>query len=841
MAAHSGFDFLGCYNHGVQAGMLHVANHHLVPGKKQWTWGHGNFGQAWDRQLTDEDGPYIELMCGAFTDNQPDFSWLMPGEEKRFTQVFMPYKRIGPPSNASAEAAISLVVEGTTARFGVYVTRPRTVRVALSHNNVPLFERDIALSPAEALLESMAVPVGTRPEELTLAVSDAGRQLVAFTPLVGEGAAIPAAAQPARPPSEIESNEELFLNGLHLEQYRHATYQPEPYYEEALRRDPGDSRCNNAMGLLLYRRGKFAEAEAYFRAAITRLTVRNPNPYDGEAAYNLGLALMMQGRVGQATDALYKATWNAAWQDAAFFALARLASRGGRPGEALELLNRALRRNHSNHRARHLRIALLRRLSREDEARREAAVALDLDPLESGALWELQLLTGDRRFVEYHRGGDNTHAELGLDYAHAGLYDEAVELFHAAPGTNALLGYFAGWCWLQAGDRDGARAEFQAAREVSPDYCFPNQLESVPALQAAMELCPEDPRAPYYLGLFWYSQRRHEEAIACWERARAADEGFPTVHRNLALAYYNQRGDARQALLSMERAFDLNSTDARVLFELDQLRKKLNQFPAERLAALERHGELVAQRDDLTVERITLLNLLGRPDEAYELLAGRTFHPWEGGEGKVTGQYVISLVELARRAIERGEGEAGIGRLEQAQFYPHNLGEGKLYGAQENQIFYELGRAYSSLGNTQRAQVAFERAATGLSEPTSAMYYNDQPPDMIFYQGLARRALGQEEAAREIFRRLSAYGERHLDDVALIDYFAVSLPDFLVFEEDLGRRHRIHCHYMIALGATGLGDQARAEAHYAEVVRLDAAHLGAALHRRFLHQSDVPR
>ena len=57
-----------------KAGMLHVADHHVSPGKKQWTWGNGDFGIAWDKQLTDEDGPYIELMTGVFTDNQPDFS-----------------------------------------------------------------------------------------------------------------------------------------------------------------------------------------------------------------------------------------------------------------------------------------------------------------------------------------------------------------------------------------------------------------------------------------------------------------------------------------------------------------------------------------------------------------------------------------------------------------------------------------------------------------------------------------------------------------------------------------------------------------------------------------------
>lgn len=95
MAYKSDFNFVGGYDHGVQAGLLHVANHHISPGKKQWTWGNGEFGQAWDRNLTDEDGPYIELMTGVYTDNQPDFTWLQPYEEKTFKQYFMPYKDIG--------------------------------------------------------------------------------------------------------------------------------------------------------------------------------------------------------------------------------------------------------------------------------------------------------------------------------------------------------------------------------------------------------------------------------------------------------------------------------------------------------------------------------------------------------------------------------------------------------------------------------------------------------------------------------------------------------------------------------------------------------------------------
>ena len=64
-------------------------------GKKQWTWGCEDFGEAWYRNLTDDNGPYIELMTGVFTDNQPDFTYLAPLEEKTFTQYFMPYKNVG--------------------------------------------------------------------------------------------------------------------------------------------------------------------------------------------------------------------------------------------------------------------------------------------------------------------------------------------------------------------------------------------------------------------------------------------------------------------------------------------------------------------------------------------------------------------------------------------------------------------------------------------------------------------------------------------------------------------------------------------------------------------------
>jgi tetratricopeptide (TPR) repeat protein len=265
----------------------------------------------------------------------------------------------------------------------------------------------------------------------------------------------------------------------------------------------------------------------------------------------------------------------------------------------------------------------------------------------------------------------------------------------------------------------------------------------------------------------------------------------------------------------------------------------MNHSPQERLARLEEHRELVAQRDDLMVEYITLLNIQERYAQALALLNKHHFHPWEGGEGKVPAQYVWGLVGQARQLMDKGQFAEALQDLEQACCYPDNLGEGKLHGTQENHVHYWTGCVFEALGDQQQAVMYFQKAASGLSEPTSAMFYNDQPPDMIFYQGLARQKLGQSSEAAQIFQRLVDFGRQHINDEVQMDYFAVSLPDFLVFEDDLTQRNRIHCHYMMALGYLGLGDQSQARSHFEQVLATESNHFGAHVHRQFLDAGQV--
>lgn len=284
----------------------------------------------------------------------------------------------------------------------------------------------------------------------------------------------------------------------------------------------------------------------------------------------------------------------------------------------------------------------------------------------------------------------------------------------------------------------------------------------------------------------------------------------------------------------MEKAYALDETDARVLLELDQLAHKLGTPLQARLAFLDAHRETAFARDDLYVEYCALLNDLGRHEEALALLMARRFHPWEGGEGKVTTQYTVALTQLARQALGRGDAKAAKALLERALIFPRNLGEGKLEGAKDNAVHYYLGLAERALGDEAEAARQLELASMGEGEPAGMMYYNDQPADMILYQGLAHVALGRADLAAGRFHKLIAYGEKHYYDRVKIDYFAVSLPDLQLFDEDLSARNRAHCEYLIALGSYGLGDRARAAACYDAALAIDNAHQGALLHRRLL-------
>ena len=865
MGVNSRYNFEGGYENDTQAGMLHVASHHYSPGKKQWTWGNGDFGRAWDRNLTDEVSeeeasrwnihrkgfrPYIELMAGVYTENQPDFTWLMPYEEKQFVQYFMPYRELGVVKQASKDFVMN--IESLTPNpsptgdgsnqmvcFKILATSKKTVHIVLDgEDGIVYYDKIVTLSPEEVLIET--VETGREHLDdlrLTIDRAEGKRQLplLCWYAESDEIRPIPDAAEAALSPQDTKTVDQLYLTGLHLEQYRHATWSALDYYEEALRRDPLDYRCNMQMGLWYLRRARFDKAEPYLKTAVKVLKKRNPNPYDGEPQFYLGVVNKFLGKIESAYECFWKSTWNKAWADAGYYEAACISVSDERWEDALDELERALISNSHNHQARALKAAVLRKLGRQDEALAWINESYKIDRFNYLCMVEEHLLTDSdeplERMVELMHGNIYNYHEIALDYMHAGLDDEAILVLETAidhhveesPMTYYYLAYLSNMM--------DSVAYSQKAVQANPDYCFPNRMEDAYILQE-LDFIPffDDARAPYYLGCLYYDKRQYDLAIKYWEKSAKLDPDFPTVWRNLALARFNKQNKQDEAVEYMEKAFHLDETDSRILMELDQLYKRLHKPHQERLDFLQQYPQLVAQRDDLILEEITLLNQLGRYEEAKAKLDAHQFHPWEGGEGKVPAQYQICRIEIAKQLLsEKGKvnsekyaaaQQEAKRLLEECLVYPPHLGEGKLYGAQDNDILYFLGR--------------YEEGTVGPTEPAAAMYYNDAKPDKIFYAGLCYRKLGQEDKARSLFHKLINYGKQHIYDKVVMDYFAVSLPDLLIWDDSLDTKNLIHCKYMLALGYYGMGDKEKALEYLAEVEELDNNHQGIQQFRTFI-------
>ncbi len=842
-------DFFGGYDYAAQAGIVHYANHHISPGKKQWTWGNHEFGYAWDRNLTDADargefGPYIEIMAGVYTDNQPDFSFLQPGETKSWSQYWYPIQKIGPAQHANLHAAVSLAVSQRELYLGVAVTAIQSsavIGITAKGKSIARFESD--LSPGRPLLKQIKLPLGVAETDVQVFVADQdGRELICYQPKRRTRGEVPPPATEPLAPAEIASADELYVTGLHLDQYRHATRSPVLYWREALRRDPLDARCNNAMGLWHLRRGEFTEAEAHFRKAIERLTRRNANPYDGEAYYNLGLCLRFRDlkspapgpHFDEAYAAFYKATWNQAWAGAGFHALAEMDCVGKDWESALEHLSRSLRFDTDNLRARDLKVLVLRRVNETEQASRLLQETLRLDPLD----WWARQLNGETLDCDLQ-----TQLDIAHDYARAGFHLEAIELLSAIQtldsqrsergalpdqswGALPLVHYTLGWLERKRGDNKAASKHFKFATSLPPDYCFPSRLEEIAVLKLAIEANRQDARAPYYLGNLLYDRRRQDEAIRLWERSAKLDPGFAVVWRNLGIGYFNVRKQPAKARAAYERAFAANSADARLLYERDQLWKRLGEKPDRRLRELEKHRDLVEQRDDLSIELCALYNQTGQHGKAMRLVASRKFQPWEGGEGGPLGQHVRAHLALGRAALAEDDSANARVHFDTALVAPMNLSEARHLLANQSDIQFWLGCARANSGATAAARQHWLAAANfkGDFQEMSVRSFSE----MTYYSALSWERLGQRAKAKKLLRDLLAYARRLQHATAKVDYFATSLPTMLLFDDDLQFRQETTALFLQAQAELGLGNKTKARSLLRTVLKRDPNHALAA-------------
>ena len=820
MVCQTADHFFGGYDEDAGGGFIHVANRHVAPGKKQWTWGDDEFGRAWDRELTDENGPYVELMAGVFTDNQPDFSYLHPYETKTFSQFWWPYQKLGPVQQATKDLALRLDVAGDRhIDLGVAASRSfKRLRLLLQHGNHNIFDSEISVAPDEVWqcgevlhfqgenaaelfcqivdLETDDVMLEYRPAEPTTLTRD--REQATEPPM----------------PEEIDSNDELYFTGEHLAQYRHPTRGPELYWQEAIKRDPKDARCHLALGKQELMRGKLSAAEEHFRTSISRLTSRHPNPETGEAHYHLGLTLRYQDHGAEAYGYFYKATWNYAWRAASFHELACLDLKNGDHETALEHLNQSLETNATSNKTIVVKALALHSLDRSEEALVILNDLLVVDPLDHGAVViKVFIESGELQLPASSRNDAQTALDLAFDLADCGHIAEAIRLLraHLANDTEPvdvpnplertpMVHYALAWLEYRRGDESAS--SLQVARACSPDFLFPSRIHECCALEWAVQQPGNDRNAGYALGNYYYDKKRHEHAIHVWEVAAKTESDLATIDRNLGIAYWNSRGDGEAARQSYERALSMDESDSRLIAEYVQLRGKLGDSAVERLQFLEEHQDLVLERDDATVELATLYNQTGQPEKARELLTSRSFHPWEGGEGKVLRQYTEAHLQLGRLALDQLAAKEALDHFELAIQTPDSLGE-KYHPLQAKaDVTYWQAMAMKTLGHDDEAQRRFELAASESGDFQSMAV--TEFSELTYYKALSLHQLGRADEARDVLEAMHTYATEEQSVPATIDYFATSLPNLLVFEEDLDIEKQKMLDGLIKLAEQGL-------------------------------------
>ena len=828
-------DFFAGYDHGKEAGTMSVADHNIVPGKKFWTWGNGPSGKRWDTTLTDEDGPYIELMVGAYSDNQPDYSWLQPYETRSFRMNWYPFRDIGGVKKANLDAAVNLDVTAGSAKVGFYTTSAHSAaRVVLKAGDKVLVEETVSISPAKPYVKQVAMPPGIDDHDLVASLWEGTKELISYNPIRLTQQLTPKVVTPPPAPQEIKTNEELYLTGLRAWQFHDPGVDPLLYWQEALRRDPGDTRVNTVLGITAFTKARYADAEKYLRKALERATDRYTTPKDAEPVYYLGAALKAEGKTDEAFTWLYKATWSQAWKAAGYYSLAQIATSRGDMAAALEFVNRSIDSNAGNIRAQNLKAAVLRHLGRNQEALQVLASAShELDPLDVRAMAETYLAS--KTSESFQRLADTliahpaTAQETAAEYLNEGLWQDGADVLSSLNIYKAIIHpmvyYYLGYFEDQLGQTQTASQYYRQAASLPPDYVFPFQNEAIDVLRRAIEANPGDARAPYYLGNVLYDWQP-EEATRMWEHSAALDPSFAIVHRNLATAYLHQASGANidKAIAELEQAVSCEHKYALHFTELDELYEQAGIPLEKRFPLFQQNASVVARRDDALNRFIALEISTGQLDDAIRTMTTHTFAVAEGANLNVLDHWTDAHILRAQTEIQAKRYAQALADLEAAAIVPANLPVSFAFGganARYAELDYWTGVAYAGSGDTRKAAESWKRAVAP-PEPVPQRRTSQSGRVaagggvQVYYQGLAFQKLGQPETAHALFQGLVQSAQSELNQPASAEG-----------REASPRVRTASAHYLAGLGYLGLKDQAQAKAELSQAVRISPDLVGA--------------
>ncbi len=755
-------DFFGCYYEELDAGLVHWSDHHLDRGKKFFTWGTADEGMIWVDLLTDADGQYVELQSGRFVD-QSTFEFLSPYQAVSWTEYWWPVRGMGGFVWANEQAALNLRPEGEATRVGAMVNhRGGRGKLVLEIGGRPVWSKSCEVRPGQPLSEAVPAPPREGSQEIiSLALRVGRREVIRYEhpPRYLREPAIELPKETLRTPDDpAVTAEELCQHAVRQEKWCEVEG-ARSLYDRALKKDAGCGPAHLGLGRLDYGAGLFEDSCRHLREAVAR------NAESDEGWYYLAIAHLAQAEENTARDILWRLMGRTACRTEAAVTLAKLAIRDRDSARAVQLLAHAADSPTTRFLA-----TVARRLGGRGGVRHGRPVGAE-DPLAvdlaaerwfAATVREDQVAAGEalEKLREATNGDPEAWLEVALEYQDLGMTEEAVELLRVAVESPEVakrspMPYY----YLAAfADEPETARDLKVAAEADPEYCFPSRVEELAILGEAIRRNPSDWKARLYLGDLLASLGRREEALASWEAAASRGEGNAVLWRNVALARLLWKDDPRAALEWYDRAIKRRPGEYRLYLERERALLAHGANPEERLAAFATAPPEVLRRWEVAARRIECLVQLKRWDQAIEVMQTHKFRPWEGAR-QMHMLWTTALLGRAAQRRQAGDPRGAIEDYEQALTYPRNLGVGRAAHAAEAKVHWLLAEAAEEAGDggkrDQHLRAAAEEKHAQLGEAD-------------LYTARALRALGREQEAEELVRRLRQWATQrrkaHPDD-----------------------------------------------------------------------------
>lgn len=751
----SEMSFLAGYDYGKDAGTVHVANRHVVPGKKFFLWGNNANGEMWNKILSDNDGHYLELMVGGYSDNQPDYSWINPGEIREFSQIWYPVKGIKGVKNATDDAAVNFEpTEGNNYRVGYCATTLyENARVIVKYKDRLLMDKRIDIDPDKYFLDQVSVPDLSDASALYTALYDAeGNLLVDYRPVVLDEKPLPKVIDGTQPVKEYKTNEELYLAGLRVDQFNNARLDYMDFYNEALLRDSMDARVNIEVGKHYIRQGKWEKAALHLNRAQARLSHDYTTVKNTEALYYLGYLYQMTGNTAKAIDAYWAATWTPDFKHRSFYELAVLAVKDKDYKQAMDMITQSLHVGDRDLQALTLKAYILRMQGKKEEAQETIRYIQGIDPLDYWSAAEASLATSQG--ASFLNTGTNHNSkgiiavqellEVVSNYMTIGATEDALTLLNGAIALGEpyasypLLYYYKAYNLLKQNNQTEAVACLDKAGSLSPLNNYPFRIEEINLFETLLKESPDNSYLHYHLGNLLYYLGQKDTGLSHWIRSTELDPSFAIACRNVGFGY-GCLNELDKSMKYYDMAIKANPNDPLLLTESDKIYEQANQPANVRLKRLESYLKTVMKHDDAVMRLLTLYNASGQYDKAIKILDNRHFHLWEGG-GQVHDIYVDSHMLKGMKLLKGKRYKDAIREFELANQYPVNLEVAPSpRGGYEAKVYYLSGVAYEAMNQADKAKECFEKSAnTG---------FRNRLTDLSYYKVKSLRKLNKNEEA----------------------------------------------------------------------------------------------